>query len=386
MEWVRRNRRRLAVGGGVLGGLYIVGRLAERQLARSREEEGRQVVERARKAQHFTATEATAAHTLEALLPALRDQVERELDADAITAQLRLRPPPEEKLALWHRLKVVSICRSVCLVLGSTHLAIMLRTQLNILAGRLYEQETCCPPGPRLSPATQQSFLDICHHFVTTGTRELCSSVESVVTAQTAGLGLQQKLTLAQLEALLTQVFEGCRAEKGGIFRDPAAFFLSRQEQAGKDLDTEEQEKLKQLLADSLDVLESEDTTNLALQVCRQGLAHLLDKVADYYTAAGQCPPPRPTKDSGSESDSDSGFVSPVSVSLPVAKLLPIMAAQVRPGDVTDPWLSHLQDSSPLRSLAANVYEAFCQAPLQESASWSSTLIQSATSWYWRVV
>ena len=26
MEWVRRNRRRLAVGGGVLGGLYIVGR------------------------------------------------------------------------------------------------------------------------------------------------------------------------------------------------------------------------------------------------------------------------------------------------------------------------------------------------------------------------
>ena len=43
----------------------------------------------------------------------------------------------------------------------------------------------------------------------------------------------------------------------------------------------------------------------------------------------GQSPPSRPTKDSGSESDSDSGFVSPVSVSLPVAKLLPIMAAQV---------------------------------------------------------
>ena len=26
MDWLRRNRRRLAVGGGVLGGLYIVGR------------------------------------------------------------------------------------------------------------------------------------------------------------------------------------------------------------------------------------------------------------------------------------------------------------------------------------------------------------------------
>ena len=37
-------------------------------------------------------------------------------------------------------LQVVSICRSICLVLSSTHLAIMLRTQLNILAGRLYDQ------------------------------------------------------------------------------------------------------------------------------------------------------------------------------------------------------------------------------------------------------
>jgi len=145
---------------------------------------------------------------------------------------------------------------------------------------------------------------------------------------------------------------------------------------------------LKQLLADSLDVLESEDTAHLALQVCRQGLAHLLDKVADYYTAAGQSPLARPIKDSGSESDSDSGFVSPVSVSLPVAKLLPIMAAQVRPEDGSDPWLGHLQDSSPLRSLAANVYEAFCHSPPQaaECTSWSSTLIQAATSWYWRVV
>ena len=62
-------------------------------MSRCREEEGRQVVvhlareevtallqvvERARKAQHFSATEATAANTLEALLPALREQVGQE--------------------------------------------------------------------------------------------------------------------------------------------------------------------------------------------------------------------------------------------------------------------------------------------------------------------
>ena len=56
MDWLRRNRRKLAIGGGVIGGLYIVGRwvkslknldlsqldllrLAERQLVKAREAE-----------------------------------------------------------------------------------------------------------------------------------------------------------------------------------------------------------------------------------------------------------------------------------------------------------------------------------------------------------
>ena len=58
----------------------------------------------------------------------------------------------------------------------------------------------------------------------------------------------------------------------------------------------------------------------------------------------GQSPPARPTKDSGSESDSDSGFVSPVSVSLPVAKLLPIMAAQVDRLMWWELWLLGMED------------------------------------------
>ena len=37
-------------------------------------------------------------------------------------------------------LQVVSICRSICLVLSSTHLAIRLTAQLDILAGSIHEQ------------------------------------------------------------------------------------------------------------------------------------------------------------------------------------------------------------------------------------------------------
>jgi len=72
----------------------------------------------------------------------------------------------------------------------------------------------------------------------------------------------------------------------------------------------------------------------------RQGLAHILDRVADHYSVS---PLPNLNKVSNStESDSDSGFVSPASVALPLARLLPILSA-VLDDEGGEPWLNHLQ-------------------------------------------
>ena len=96
----------------------------------------------------------------------------------------------------------------------------------------------------------------------------------------------------------------------------------------------------------------------------RQGLAHLLDRVADHYCVSpSSLPYNNNSKSSNStESDSDSGFVSPASVALPLARfsyfssfiflgnikhiptsrLLPILTA-VLEEDGGEPWLNHLQ-------------------------------------------
>ena len=52
----------------------------------------------------------------------------------------------------------------------------------------------------------------------------------------------------------------------------------------------------------------------------RQGLSHIMDNVSEYYNAVCL---------SASQSD-QSGFVSPASVSLPVAKIIPLLSSQVR--------------------------------------------------------
>ena len=67
---------------------------------------GKHQVERTRKANQFSATESTCRHTLSSLMPTLLTQVRENLNTEAVTALLRSKPGPEEKLKLWERLKV----------------------------------------------------------------------------------------------------------------------------------------------------------------------------------------------------------------------------------------------------------------------------------------
>jgi len=375
MDWLRRNRRRLAVGGGVVGGLYIVGRLAERQLLKAREAETALLVERTRKANQFSATESTCRHTLASLMPTLLSQVKENLNTEAVTALLRAKPGPEEKLKLWEKLKVLAISQCLAVIVGSAFLAVMLRTQLNVLAGALYQQETSTSSSVRMSPGLQQAFLNSSHHFVTAGLARVCQKLEACVMSNLS-LPLTARLTLSELEAHLTQLFEMVRGDQSGIFSDPAPCFISQEDEST--LSAQERERLAQLLADSLDVLESEDTLELLVAVCRQGLAHLLDRVADHYSVS---PLPHSKASNSTESDSDSGFVSPASVALPLARLLPILTVVLEEED-GEPWLHHLQESPSLQRQAANVYEtfSFCETSSKEGETWTSTLYQTVTS------
>jgi len=376
------------VGGGVLGGLYIVGRLAERQLVKAREAETALLVERTRKANQFSATESTCRHTLASLMPTLLSQVKENLNTEAVTDQLRAKPAADEKLKLWERLKVLAISQCLAVIVGSAFLAVMLRTQLNVLAGALYQQEMSSSSSARMSPALQQTFLNSSHHFVTAGLARVCQNLESLV-ASTLSLPLTARLTLSELEAHLTQLFEMVRGDPSGIFSDPAPCFISQEDE--RSLSAEEREKLAQLLADSLDVLESDDTLELLVAVCRQGLAHLLDRVADHYFVSPSSLTYNNKNNNNNkisnstESDSDSGFVSPASVALPLARLLPILTA-VLEEEGGEPWLNHLQESPSLQRQAANVYETFSfsasTCSKEGEGGWTSTLYQAVSSFW----
>ena len=88
VNWVKRHRRKFVISGAVLGGMYLLGKVAERQMAKlqvrqqscrrvsfisfprnknvatvfcftCQEEEARRILQAARKQNHFTSTENT---------------------------------------------------------------------------------------------------------------------------------------------------------------------------------------------------------------------------------------------------------------------------------------------------------------------------------------
>lgn len=426
VNWVRRHRRKCLVGGVVVGGMYLVGKVAEWQMEKMREEEARKLMEKVRKQNHFSATESTCAHTLEALFPALRRRIQEKLDSDKITAVLRNKPEPADKMLFWEELKVIAFSRCLVLVLGGVFISVMLRVQLNVLAGHLYDQQLSGQASPLnnnkadkpvISTKVQEKFLNSCTHFLSEGMARLCTMIAGVVKRSTEDLSLKQKLSLVEVEAIFNQIFDECHNLEGdeNIFRNPGSFFLpDSDENYLSEFPESDQLLLNQMFADCLDVVDSEDTRALVKQVCKQGLSHLVDKIAEYYTTIGKnSREPSPSADTregdrgdihgGKEDDKDqpageedkknrlhdSGFVSPANVTLHLAKLIPILTAQARSqGPEPDLWLAHLQDHSGTKVLGANVYEAFCQSrttvgeEVVGQESWGEFLARSASTWF----
>jgi len=409
--WLRRHRRKFAYGSAVLGGLYVAGRLAASHYARVRAREEAALLERVRKQNHWGATESTIAHTLASVYREMQGVMEKEFPAQQVLGKLREKPGAEEKLRLWTELKVISFSRCLSSLLSSVLLSLLVRTQLCLLAGQLYQ-------GSQLSTALQEAFLRACDTLNSRGVPQICRFVRDLLEPQLSSLQLDEKLSLVEVENLLFKSFDLVREAEGDAsgnpLRKPGTFFLPQDEDPGfKAASEEERILLKQMFCDTLDVLESEDTLNLMVQMCRQGLTHMLDKIALYYVAVGkgsrepspasshkhppvlhETPPsiserrPHAATTSQRQPDlattsepelcPDSGFVSPANVSVHLAKLLPLITAQTRIASEGEPdaWLEHLQEHPDSKLLGANVYEAF-SAPktiAQEQEGWNTYL------------
>lgn len=335
-NFAERHHRKFLIAGALVGGGMFLKRYVEQKLLEWQEREMNQLLDRSRKQQHFESTERTCNLTITSVLPQLQTAIGKTLDSDSITLLLKQKAP--NKKELWEQLKVIAFSRIISYVYCNSILAILLRTQVNILGAYLYlANQNPTTPDLELSPEAQGKFLSASNHWLGEGVSQFCQIVEKLTLDRVAGLSLKDRLTLVDLEKVLREIHLSVEEE---LARKPDRFFVNIVLPAtDNSLPT-----VTKMLTETREVLESKEVNDLLTICTKSGMVCVLDKLSENLSGLAE------TNESKKPE-----FVHPNQVAVYLAKLIPVLNNFI----FQDAWTIQLLTIEPLRAFGANIYESF---------------------------
>lgn len=348
-NFIKRHRRKFIFAGAVVGGVYFLGKYAQKKLRELQEKEATEYIAQARRQFHFESNQRTCNMTVLSMLPPLREAIVTQLNSENLTALLKTKPA--NKLEIWEDLKIISFTRTIVAVYSTCMLVVLLRVQLNIIGGYLYLDNSVGKNGTTAlaPPDVQQQYLSSIQHLLGDGLTELMSVVKRAVQNSLGGLPLKQSLSLLELEQQLSWI----RAEvESSSSRSLSWFLLADDQNALADQAcglTENDLMTIRLLNETRDMLDSPNFTTVLNTCLNRGFSRLLDNLAEFFR-----PPPG---DSAPSCSPDSLSA----VSLPLAKIIPIVNGQINSicSETPSHFVQDLLLNDQVKEFAANVYETF---------------------------
>lgn len=370
-NFVSRNKKKFIVSGIIIAGTGLAFRYAQRRLREYQEKQVKEFLEKTRRLQHFESTEKTCDQAIFGLMPGLCDAIVKMLDTDSILAELRTNT--DRKLELWEELKFLAFARSTAFVYGTALLVASLRIQLNVIGGYMYKDTVQSEAKVTKEIQTVYNLLMI-QHLMNSGLQQLVKIIRDNVEKIMKSHSLKEKMSLSDVEQLFWSIQTAIDKD---INKNLVQFVLPAEVHRNQ-----QDELLNKMLSDTLDVLECGDFTDLCDSCFNNGFNVVIDKIADFYVQ----PENGKNKLNGTTADSmpstskatsenlfkTNGLVNINTVSLPLAKLIPIvnaMTSQVVTNNAADnkspknlaASLVSLQIlNQNVKTMGANVYEVYC--------------------------
>ena len=359
-DFLRRHRYKLLVASGVAGGLVILGKYAESKLKEWQENETSRFLEKARKSHHFETTQRTCNLTLKSLFTLMRKTLDSSLGVEEILKEIRARP--EEKVALWNRLKVVALTRCLALLYGSVLLGLMLRAQFNIVGGYLYkdvalkeEEDANSNKKMGMTPKTQEAFFWQSQKFAGDGFADFCLHLQEIITRHATKFDLKQKVTLIDLRHIFQGILKEVRETVD--INNPPKYLISmeQKDQNWSNLDKNEKGAYAKMCSDLLDILEQSDFQKLTEESLDTQMSLLFEELLEDFEELGQ----------NSETE----------ISLPIAKIIPKLNSATKTdtdsnGHKQDKWALSMMTSDSVNKFSANIYEAFALASMEDTSNY----------------
>ncbi|KAK2855882.1 hypothetical protein Q5P01_004617 [Channa striata] len=291
-NFVKRHKRKFIFAGAVVGGVYLLGKYAQKKIREIQEKEATEYIAQARRQFHFESNQRTCNMTVLSMLPPLREAIVIQLNSENLTTLLKTKPA--NKLEIWEDLKIISFTRTIVAVYSTCMLVVLLRVQLNIIGGYLYLDNSVGKNGTTAlaPPDVQQQYLSSIQHLLGDGLTELMTVVKKAVQNSLGGLSLKQSLSLLDLEQQLSWI----RAEvEAGSERQLSWYMLADDENALADQAcglTENDVMTIKLLNETRDMLDSPDFSTVLNACLNRGFSRLLDNLAEFFRPLPASPPP----------------------------------------------------------------------------------------------
>lgn len=379
--FLSRHKRKFIVGSAVISSVIFLIRYTQRKLREWQEKEIRDMLEKNLRRQYFESVERSCNQMILSLAVTLRESVVTHVDTESLVNMLRA--GCTEKVARWNELKTLAITRSAVVIYSHAMLVTLIRILFNVIGGHMYKNAQNSD-GSSLESITQTKYMSLSSYFLHDGIKKLSSVIKDKVAEITASMSLKDELTLRDLEQVYWAITSSISADNT---KDPvknlADYMLQQrpdeeeEETAGQSADP----KLSELINQTLDLLESEEVQSLTQSNIRSGFVLLVDHISEFFTGPptarngttrnGISIPGTSTQKMGDWSSNGietnycqtNTLVDINKVSLPMPKLIPIINGQVpskqTPKDVPTELLQRLILNHELRTLGANIYEAF---------------------------
>ncbi|XP_076175877.1 peroxisomal biogenesis factor 3 [Ptiloglossa arizonensis] len=370
--FVSRHRRKFIVGSIVISGVIFL-RYTQRKLREWQEKEIKAMLEKTKRRQYFECTERTCSQMIISLASTLRNSVIKVLDTEAIVNKLR--NGCTDKIACWDELKIVAITRSAVIIYSYAMLATLIRIQFNVMGGHVYK-DIQNSNGTTTENIVQSKYMSLSSRFMYDGIKKLSSLIKDKVAEITTSISLKDELTLRDIEEIYWALTSSISIDN---LRDPVKNLAEYMLQTnGKD---EQETVLSKLINETLDLLESEEVQNLTQSNIRSGFSLLVDHISAFFTGPptienGKTPNDISVPGTSSQNHMSwkeknstevsyhaSSFININKVSIPMAKIIPIINGQVpdkpMPKDFQSDLLQRFVTNNELKILGANIYEAF---------------------------
>uniref|UniRef100_A0A6V7JZZ0 Peroxisomal biogenesis factor 3 n=1 Tax=Bracon brevicornis TaxID=1563983 RepID=A0A6V7JZZ0_9HYME len=285
----------------------------------------------------------------------VRTSVIKVLDTGKVVNDLR--SGTADKISAWNKLKVFSISRSAAIIYANTMLVATMRVQLNLMGAYMFKNTQQPLTAGNLDEVMQQRYLTLCSYFLDEGIERLSSFIEKKVSEAVSTIKLTDQMSIRDLEQVYRAIMATILTDKtGDPIRNLASYMLPSK------IEEQEEPLLKQMIIQTLDLLESEELRDLMQSSIRQGFVMLIDKISEYFIDV----PSTDKLNNGINNDTElknGRFLDINKITMPMAKIIPIINGQVPDvaiqNDVPAEWLQRLIMDGMLKSFGANVYEAF---------------------------